>query len=250
MYQTELALAVRAVREAARPLKSRANLRVDALVGKDIKLSADKESEKIILEHLACSSLPVLSEECGFVGQQRDLYWIVDPIDGTLNYYRGMDELSCISVALWKDDEPLLGVVYRFFKDELFVGVLGEGAWLNDTPIHPSSIASISEAVMATGFPVKRSYEADSLQRFIAQVQGFKKVRMLGAAALMAVFVATGRIDAYFEEEIMLWDIAAAAAIVRAAGGTVEIEPLADYKCVCRCFATHALMEEYHAKGF
>ena len=102
---------------------------------------------------------------------------------------------------------------------------------------------------MATGFPVKRDYSEGSLLSFVKQVRRFKKVRMLGAAALMSVFVACGRLDAYFEEDIMLWDVAAAMAIVKAAGGVVYYQARDDNKCVFRCFSTCELMEDYSAEG-
>ena len=89
----------------------------------------------------------------------------------------------------------------------------GDGAFLNGEKITPSDITDTSQAVMATGFPVKRSYDTDSLSKVVRQVQCFKKVRMLGAAAIMGTFVSCGRLDAYFEDEIMLWDVAGAVAL-------------------------------------
>ena len=116
-------------------------------------------------------------------------------------------------------------------------------------PIYPSSIKETSQAVMATGFPVKRTYDTKSLMLFIKQIQNFKKVRMFGAAAIMGTFVACGRVDAYFEDEIMIWDVCAAVALTNAAGGYTVLEQLEDSKCICKCFATKELMEDYYAKG-
>lgn len=248
-YEKELALALKASNLAGDFLKARQGIKVDDLTGKDIKLSSDKESEAIILDCLQASGIPVLSEECGFKGEKGEYCWIVDPIDGTQNYFRGMDELVCVSIALWKDGKPVLGVVNRFDVGEVFHGVVGQGAYLNNEPMSPSGIAETSQAIMASGFPVKRDYSTEALTPFIKQVQSFKKVRMFGTAALMCTFVAAGRVDAYFEDEIMLWDIAAAVAIVQAAGGATEVELLNDNKCICRCFATKELLEDYHAKG-
>ena len=211
MWTKELELAKKAAKTAGEFLKKREGIHVDALEGKDIKLSSDKMSEKIII--------------------------------------KGLDELACVSVALWAKDKPVLGAVYRFMKDELFYGAEGEGAFLNGESIKPSSVQETSQAVMATGFPVKRSYDTESLSKFVKQVQCFKKVRMLGAAAIMGTFVSCGRLDAYFEDEIMLWDIAAAVAIVNAAGGATSLELLDNNKCLCKCFATRGLMEDYYAKS-
>lgn len=245
----ELEFAIQAVKAAGAFLKKREGIHVDMLEGKDIKLSSDKMSEKIIMDILEKSSIPILSEEYGFKGEDSECYWIVDPLDGTINYFKGMDEMACVSVALWRKDKPVLGAVYRFMTEELFYGEEGLGAFLNDVSIHPSCIQETGQAVMATGFPVKRAYDSESLTQFVKQVQNFKKVRMLGTAAIMGVFVACGRFDAYFEDEIMLWDIAGAVAIVNAAGGVTSIKILKENKCLCRCFATQKLMEDYYAKG-
>lgn len=249
MKSKELELAIRAAKAAGEFLKKREDIRVDALEGKDIKLSSDKMSEKIIMDILAESGIPILSEECGFKGEEGKRCWIIDPLDGTINYYKGMDELACVSIALWKEDGPLLGVVYRFMAEELYYGEEGFGAYRNEIPVQPSDIRQTQHAVMAAGFPVKRAYDTESLSQFVKQVQHFKKVRMLGAAAIMSTFVACGKIDAYFEDEIMLWDVAAGVAIVNAAGGSTELKLLQDNKVICKCFATKELMEDYHAKG-
>lgn len=245
----ELELAIKAAKTAGEFLAQRKDIRIDSLEGKDIKLSSDKMSEKIIMDILEESHISILSEEYGFKGKERELCWIIDPLDGTINYFKGMDEMACVSVALWKNEKPVLGVVYRFMQDELFYGEEGYGAFLNDEMIHPSEINQTGQAVMATGFPVKRAYDTESLTEFVKQVQNFKKVRMLGAAAIMGTFVACGRVDAYFEDEIMLWDVAAAVALVNAAGGSSTLKILNDNKCICKCFATQELMEDYYAKG-
>ena len=245
----ELKLAIRAAIEAGDYLKKRENIHADSIDGKDIKLSSDKNSEKIIMEILDESGIAILSEEYGLKGQKGDTFWVIDPLDGTMNYYRGLDDIACVSISLWKKGKPVLGVVNRFMSDELFFGEEGFGAYMNDTPICTSEIKVTEQAVMATGFPVKRSYDTDNLTQFVQQVQSFKKVRMLGAAALMSTFVACGRVDAYFEDEIMVWDVSAGVAIVNAAGGTAVLEPLDDNKCICKCFANQDLKENYYAKG-
>lgn len=249
MWIKELELAKKAAMEAGAFLKKRNDIHVDLLEGKDIKLSSDKMSEKIIMDILEESQIPVLSEEFGFKGEEGEKCWIVDPLDGTINYFKGLDDLACVSVALWVKDKPVVGVVYRFMKDELFYGAEGEGAYLNGSRIQPSDMKITAQAVMATGFPVKRSYDTESLSRFVKQVQCFKKVRMLGAAAIMGTFVSCGRLDAYFEDEIMLWDVAGAVAIVNAAGGATSLELLEDNKVLCKCFATKELMEDYYAQS-
>lgn len=249
MWTDELELAKKAAKAAGEFLKERKGIHIDSQDGKDLKLSSDKASEKIIFEKLEESGIPILSEEFGFKGDRKERYWIVDPLDGTVNYFKGMDDFACVSIALWEDGRPILGVVYRFMSDELFWGTEEAGAYLNGENIKTSGVENTSNAVMASGFPVKRAYDDESLKTFVKQIQCFKKVRMLGAAALMGTFVSCGRLDAYFEDGIMLWDVAAAVAVVRAAGGAATLELLEDNKCICRCFATQKLMEDYYAKG-
>lgn len=253
-YEKELEIAKTAAQEAGNYLIKREEMHVDAAEGKDIKLSSDKYSEKIIIDRLKESGIPILSEECGRVDGQGDptgkgTVWIIDPLDGTANYWKGIQELACVSIALWKDAVPVLGVIYRFFSKELYYGIVGQGAFLNGVPIHTSGVSKTEQAIVATGFPVHRDYGTESLSAFVRQVQSFKKVRMLGAAAVMGTFVAAGKVDAYMEDEIMLWDVAGAAAIVLAAGGEALVELLEDDKCICKCFATKALMEDYYAKS-
>lgn len=252
MYQKELDLAIRAAKAAGEILKQRNNIWIDSAAGKDLKLSSDKDSERVILRMLREESrCPILSEEHGAVdGQDQSGYrWIVDPLDGTVNYYKNMPELTCISIALWKDDTPVLGVIYRYALDELYWGASGMGAYCNDMLLVPSQTDKVRDAVIATGFPTHRNYDTESLLPFLRTVQQFKKVRMLGAAAIMGVFVAAGHADVYYEDHIMLWDIAAAAAIVSAAGGVSQIHLLDNDMCVCKLFANRALMEDFNATG-
>lgn len=249
LQSKELTIAIEAATKAGDFLREKRNINVDSSEGKDLKLSSDKESEKIIIEILAQTGLPILSEEAGLVDGEGSRYWIIDPLDGSVNYFRGIDEYCCVSIALWEDGVPVLGVVNRFMRNEVYVGEVGNGATLNGNEIHTSDSKRTSSSIMASGFPVKRSYDSQSLTGFVSRVQNFKKVRMFGAAAVSGVFVASGKVDAYFEEEIMLWDVAGATAITKAAGGACELELLDDYKCNCRLFSTEALREDYHAQS-
>ena len=249
MYDKEFKDAKNAALKAGEFLLSREDVHIDSDEGKDIKLSSDKGSERILMEELKPFEYSILSEEFGLQDKGTELCWIIDPLDGTMNYSRGLDDLACVSVALWKRTEPILGVVYRFKADEMFTGLVDSGAWMNDIPIKPSSAVKPQDAVLATGFPVKRAYDNDSLSSFIKNVQRFKKIRMLGAAAIMGTLVACGRIDAYMEEDIMLWDIAAATAIVKASGGCSRLEIRDENKCLCQLFATHELMEDFLNEG-
>lgn len=224
-----LEVAVAAVTEAGRLLLDLRQKPVEVLCepGHDIKLKADQLAEERILRLLK-DRMPfaVLTEESGEHGlvEENACMWVVDPLDGTFNYSRGMP-MCCSSVGLWANGAPVLGAVYNFFSDELFSGIVGRGAWLNGKPIAVSGLRDVAKASLATGFPHHQDFDDAPLRAFIRQVQSFKKIRMLGSAALMGAYTACGWLDAYVEEDIWLWDVAAATAICQAAGGSVSLRP-------------------------
>lgn len=224
-----LEVAVAAVTEAGRLLLDLRQKPVEVLCepGHDIKLKADQLAEELILRILqARLPLPVLTEESGEHGgvEETARMWVVDPLDGTFNYSRGMP-MCCSSVGLWEGGQSVLGAIYNFFSGELFTGIVGQGAWLNGKPIAVSGVTEASKASLATGFPHHQDFGEAPLRAFVSQVQGFKKIRMLGSAALMGAYTACGWLDAYMEEDVWLWDIAAATAISRAAGASVRVRP-------------------------
>ena len=205
-------------------------------VGRDIKTKADQEAEAVILQELAVSGIPVLAEESGLhtagsSGSVKDQLegseplWIVDPLDGTYNYTRGMP-WTCVSIALWQDGAPALGVIYDFNTDEIWTGIPGQGGTCNGSPISVSTTAERGQAVLCTGFPSARDMSNDALREMFEELQQFKKIRMIGSAALAMVFVARGWADAYHEESPWIWDIAAGVALIRAAGGDAHITNL------------------------
>ena len=197
---------------------------VTADLERDVKLAADRGSEERIIRVLhERTSFAIFSEESGMVegtDLSQGLQWIVDPLDGSLNYLQDIP-LFCVSIGLWREQEPLLGAVYDFNHDEMFTGIMGEGAWLNGLPIHVSNTARLDQAVLCTGFPVDTDFSPEALGNYVEQVRAYKKVRLLGSAALSLCYVAAGRADAYFERDIKLWDVAAGLAIVRGARGQI-----------------------------
>lgn len=196
--------------------------------GRDVKLRADSEAESLILRIIReRSTLPILSEEKGRIGgttSGQDLRWIIDPLDGSMNYLRRVP-LSCVSVALWRGDEPLIGVIHDFNHDQVFTAIVGSGAWLDGTPIHVTGTREVHDAVIAIGFPIATDFEPAALAAVVEMVRAYKKVRMFGTAALSLAFVAAGRVDAYYERDIKIWDVAAGLALVRAAGGDLHVRP-------------------------
>ena len=233
-WREEFDLAVKTAKRAGESLKGWQVEPVEVLsaAGRDLKVQADRESEQLILQALKANTpYPVLAEETGEHGafESEAPIWIVDPLDGTLNFSRGIP-LFCVSIALWQSEEPILGVVYDVEHDELFSGMVGQGAWRNDEAISVSNVTHPGQAILATGFPVNRDFDASPLREFLAQVQVFKKIRLLGSAALSLAYLACGRVDAYAEEDIMLWDVAAGVALVGAAGGWVSVQDSARHK--------------------
>lgn len=193
--------------------------------GKDIKTLADVAAQERILTLLSSTGIPILAEEGDHQAIDLDaLVWLVDPLDGTLNFSRGFP-IAAVSIALWEKGKPLLGVVHDIFSGQVYSGMVGRGAWLDDQEMHVSVVDNKSQAVLATGFPSGRCYDTDSLLQFVRSVQSHKKVRMLGSAAMMLVQVAAGRFDVYEEEDIYLWDVAAGLALVQAAGGRFSMLP-------------------------
>ena len=203
------------------------NIYVEERYGKDIKISADCKAENKIINILETKlNFNIVTEEKGFIELNKkkdDLYWIVDPLDGSLNYYRGIP-YCCVSIGLWYRLEPILGVVYDFNRRELFTGIVGVGAWMNGEQIVTSKIKAKDIAVIFTGFPSSTDYSKDSLAKYIEHVRTYSKVRLLGSAALSLAYVATGRGDAYYECDIKIWDVAAALAILSSAGGKYSME--------------------------
>jgi myo-inositol-1(or 4)-monophosphatase len=209
-------------------IESRSALsKVNAAVQKDIKLAGDVAAEEQIRAALMSSfEWPVLGEELGGDSgllASDQYYWVVDPLDGTHNYLREVP-LCCVSIALCKGSSPILGVIYDFNRDELFSGWVGHGLYLNGQPWRSRWAESVGQASLQTGFPTGRSYGSEALEAFIGKVQQYKKVRMIGSAALALAWVAAGRFDVYFEEGTKFWDVAAGIALICAAGGYVACD--------------------------
>ncbi|GHC10019.1 inositol monophosphatase family protein [Cerasicoccus arenae] len=224
-----LRIATEAARAAGAILKEGAGLRyVNFQDSKDVKLKADVESEKLIRQMLtAATGLPIIGEEEGgdeSLPSKSELYWVVDPLDGTYNYLRGLPT-CCVSIGLMRGMEPVVGVVYDFNAEELFAGAVGWGLTCNGQPLTPWWPEKVEHAVLVTGFPAGRDYGDRALRQFVSEIQRFQKIRMIGSAALALAYVAIGRMDAYTEETIRLWDIAGGLALAAASGAVVSAKP-------------------------
>ncbi len=222
------------------------------LNGREVKLVADAALEASLLDRLLPTGLTVLSEETGLVRQGADgaLRWIVDPLDGSVNYLRGIGP-SAVSVALWREDAPLFGVLFRLDDRTLAWGGNGMGAWLDDRPIHVSPQSRIDQAILCTGIPARfRVNDTALVGDYFMQMARFAKVRMLGSAACSLLMVARGAADAYFEDQIMLWDVAAGLAIVEGAGGICHVRNRETEFSRSVVAGAHAMQSDLRRNGF
>jgi myo-inositol-1(or 4)-monophosphatase len=226
-----LETAVSAALAAGELLRSQfgSTLEVNEFAAHDIKLDLDVRTQELITSRLL-KRFPdhaIYGEE-GIAGNQQSAFqWIVDPIDGTVNYFYGIPHF-CISIALRERGEIILGVIYDPSRNELWQVERSGTPTLNGRPIHVSTRDKLSDAVLTIGFA--KSIETitaglPTLQYFIGKA---RKCRMMGSAALDLAYVACGRLDAYIESSVSLWDIAAGQLLVEAAGGKVEVAPRKD----------------------
>ena len=222
-----LDLAIDAARAAGALIRSHFGtpLNVNALEAHDIKLELDVQSQALITGMLLNQfpSHAIYGEE-GIAGNQSSpFHWIIDPIDGTVNFFYGIPHF-CISIALREDTNIILGVIYDPIRDELWQVRKGGPPLLNGKPIAVSRRMSISEAILSVGFSKTKTTIDSGLPLFQDLVYRARKCRLMGSAALDMAYVASGRLDAYIEQSVSLWDIAAGILLVEAGGGTVKIE--------------------------
>ena len=195
------------------------------VIQKDTKLLADVESENLIKEIIVTKSqYPILAEETGKSSDNLgDTFWVIDPLDGTANYNRGIP-ICCVSIGLVKNMKPVLGVIYDFNNDEIYTGdKFSNISSMNDELIKVSDKDKKDDSILVTGLPHHTDYSNESLDKMIKDMQTWKKVRMIGSAAIASCYIASGKAEMYKENGIYLWDIIAGAAIVESAGGTAEI---------------------------
>jgi myo-inositol-1(or 4)-monophosphatase len=184
----------------------------------------DQEAERKIV-----SALQKILPQAGFIteegtvtqSKQNEYNWIIDPLDGTTNFLHGLP-IYAISIGLTRNDVPILGAVYHVVRKECFHAIEHGKAYCNTKEIHVSNVPSLSESLLATGFPYyhteKKDVYLDIIKEFLEKTHG---IRRLGSAAIDLAYVACGRIEGFFEYNLNPWDVAAGAFIVQQAGGKV-----------------------------
>ena len=191
----------------------------------DYVSEADQEAEKIITEALmkAYPQYKITAEESGSNDVKSEYEWFIDPLDGTTNFIHGIPQFA-VSIGLCKDKVPILGVVYDPFKNELFCAEKGKGALMNEKKIRVAKCNSIKKAVFGTGIPYRKKDHSGVYIETLRTLMDARcgSIRRLGAAALDLSYVASGRLDGFWEFNLKPWDIAAGSIIVSEAGGHIS----------------------------
>ncbi len=220
--------AMEVVKEASAYIREKHNNRSSLNIEKkgrhNFVTEVDKEAEQILVKGL----LKVMPE-AGFIAEEGtsdrkgELYnWVIDPVDGTTNFIHGLVPFA-ISVGLIENDEVVAGIVYEFGLDEYFYAWKDGGAWLNGDPVHVSTVSSVEDGLIATGFPYTNF---KYMPQFMESVEYFMRnshgLRRLGSAATDIAYVACGRFEGFYEYGLNPWDIAAGILLVKEAGGVVS----------------------------
>lgn len=221
------AAAIAAAREAGALIRQRlgAYAQLDTKASaRDLVTDVDRESERIIARRLL-GEFPehtFLGEEgvSGAVDQDVEYAWIVDPIDGTMNFVHGIPAVT-VSIALARRGELVVGVVYDMMRDELFHARRGEGAFLNGEAVRVSPERDFGNSVLASGFSVIDEWRRIDVAAMTTFLERCRNIRLMGSAALHLAYVAAGRLQGFWEHQLNAWDISAGALLVREAGGRV-----------------------------
>jgi myo-inositol-1(or 4)-monophosphatase len=220
-----LDLAIAAAREAGASLRSHFGVTPDVkeMLDHDIKIELDERTQEMITRKLL-GAFPehALYGEEGIAGnQESEWHWIVDPIDGTVNFFYGLPHF-CVSIALRHREEIVVGVIYDPMRDELWAATKDGPATLNGQPISVSPRTEFKDAVVSIGFAKSKTTIAAGLPLVEKMIGRVRKIRLMGSAALDLAYVSCGRLDAYIESSVSLWDVAAGKLLVERAGGRYE----------------------------
>ena len=216
---------LKASRPVSRDYGEIENLQVSKKAPGDFVSSADKRTEKILIEELqkAHPDYGIITEETGLINKSNiKNRWIIDPIDGTMNFLNSIPQFA-ISVGYEEDGEIKCGVIFNPITNEMFYAEKGNGAFLNNTRIRVSNNKKLNDALIVTGGPKQSSkIKKKIFSEYINVSMQVSNVRKLGSAALDMAYVASGRFDGYWQRELNYWDVAAGIIIVKEAGGYID----------------------------
>tara|TARA_Y100000768_G_scaffold327296_1_gene264924 strand:+ start:1488 stop:2276 length:789 start_codon:yes stop_codon:yes gene_type:complete len=224
------------------------NLQVSSKGPGDFVTSADKRTEKILIEELqkAHPEYGIITEETGIINKSNvKNRWIIDPIDGTFNFMNGIPQFA-ISVGYEEENEIKCGVIFNPIMNEMFYAEKGNGAYLNNSRIRVSKKNKIKDALVVTGGPKGISKIKDKIfSEYINVSNNVSNVRKFGSAALDVAYVACGRFDGYWQRELNYWDIAAGIIILKEAGGFLDFfEEDKNFPLKKNILATNSLIHE------
>jgi myo-inositol-1(or 4)-monophosphatase len=201
------------------------NLQVSMKGPGDFVTSADKRTEKILIDELqkAHPEYGIITEEIGIINKSNvKNRWIIDPIDGTMNFLNGIPQFA-ISIGYEEEGEIKCGVIFNPIMNEMFIAEKGNGAYLNNSRIRVSNKKKLKDALLVTGGPKVESKIKDKIfSEYINVSNNVSNVRKFGSAALDMAYVACGRFDGYWQRELNYWDIAAGIIILKESGGFVD----------------------------
>ena len=200
------------------------NLQVSLKGPGDFVTNCDKKVEKILIDELlkARPSYSILSEEIGEINNDDSFKWIIDPIDGTSNFFHGVPHFA-ISIGLEHNKEIICGIIYDPIKDEMFTAEKGNGSYLNNQRMRVSSRSKLEDCMIFTGGPKReaKNRELALKEYYKFSIKILTPIRKLGSASLDMAYVAAGRCDGFWQRNLNYWDIAAGIILVKEAGGFV-----------------------------
>ena len=201
------------------------NLQVSSKAPGDFVSSADKRTEKILIDEFqkAYPEHGIITEETGIINKSnKNNRWIIDPIDGTMNFLNGVPQFA-ISIGYEENQEIKCGVIFNPITNEMFIAEKGSGAFLNNSRIRVSNKKNLQDSLLVTGGPKQSSKIKDKIfSEYISVSKKVSNVRKFGSASLDLAYVASGRFDGYWQRELNYWDVAAGIIIVKEAGGFVD----------------------------
>ena len=201
------------------------NLQVSSKAPGDFVSSADKRTEKILIDEFqkAYPEHGIITEETGIINKSnKNNRWIIDPIDGTMNFLNGIPQFA-ISIGYEENQEIKCGVIFNPITNEMFIAEKGNGAFLNNSRIRVSNKKNLQDSLLVTGGPKQSSKIKDKIfSEYISVSKKVSNVRKFGSASLDLAYVASGRFDGYWQRELNYWDVAAGIIIVKEAGGFVD----------------------------